>query len=211
MKRFLLCLMLATPAFGDDQFAATDANKLTDAQVLTYTGNKPQPPALKDATIQVQLKDGETKYDFSANTHKVVSRESSRRVQALIDRLRKLLADCEGKLAASVSCSDKLSELEKKLGDSTAENERLREQVAELEKTQQKPNRITFHAGVGPDGVLAEKNADGQLVKAAQAPIVGVGYQRIVYDQFSVGLTAFGGVSSKSKTFTGALNIGYDF
>ena len=94
MKCFLLCWMLAIPAFGADQ-----SDELTNDQVADYTGNKPQPPALKDATIQVQTKGGGTKYDFSANTHKVVSRESSSRVQDLIDNLRKQLAACEDKLA----------------------------------------------------------------------------------------------------------------
>lgn len=206
---FLLCL--SGLAFGEgDPFAPM----LTDQKINDYSGNKPQPPALKDANIQVQLKDGETKYDFSANTHKVVSRESSRRVAALIARLRKALAECEAKLgdkAAEKACSDKLDAMEKKLNDQVAENESLRNKVAELERTQAKPNRITLHGGLGPDGVEAEKNETGQKVKADNFPLVGLGYQRLIYDQLSIGAELFTGISPESKTFIGALNVGYDF
>lgn len=209
----ILACLLATSASAEDK-GDPFAPMLSDKQINDYSGNRPQPPALKDANIQVQLKDGKTEYNFSANTHKVVSRESSKRVAALIAKLRKALADCEAKLddkAAEKACSEKLDAMEKKLSDQVAENESLRNRVTELEATQQKPNRITVHGGLGPDGVQAEKNDKGQKVSTEQFPLVGLGYQRLVYDQFSVGLTALTGVSPESRTFVGTINIGYDF
>lgn len=212
MKRLLLAALLFTGTAwgqGQDPFAPI----ITDKIIIDYSGNKPQPPALKDANIEVQTKDGK-EYNFSANTHKVVTRESSKRVAALIARLRKALADCEAKISdknAEKACSDKLDAMEKRLNEQVSENESLRNQVAELEKNQAKPNRITVHGGLGPDGVQAEKNEKGQKVSADQFPIVGLGYQRLVHEQWSVGAQVFTGVSPESRTFLGTLSLGYDF
>jgi hypothetical protein len=170
--RWLLLLALSTPAFG---------------QVDT-----PPPAALKDGRIEVHLKDGK-QYDYSENEWKVVPRSSSRKVQALIDSLRKQLAECQAKLKAAEAADTPPTG-----------------QVAHHRKAPESRDRLTFLAGVGPDGVVAKEVNDGQTVSSRTSPLIGIGYAHKFGEHWSLGGELLRGIAPESKTYTGMAALGYD-
>jgi len=204
MKRFLiLTLLLAAPAFAQESGEASDP--ALDPQV---TGDVVQPTYLKDAQIDVKLKDGKS-YGFGANEYKVVTRESSRRVQKLINSLRAQIAKCENDLKA---CEEKVAALEKANADQATEIGSLKDQLAKpVASMDPLPNRITFHLGVGPDGVATSKDETGQKVKARMSPVWGLTYARQVHEAWSAAGTLLLGTSQESRTMTLLAGAGYDF
>lgn len=72
-------------------------------------------------------------------------------------------------------------------------------------------NRITFYAGYGPDGVEISGTDDFRTVQPFMAPLVGIGYSRSVYENWSVSGQVLGGISLFSRTFIGTVGVGFDF
>lgn len=149
-----------------------------------------QPEYLKDGTIKVELKSGE-EYKFDSNKWKVVDRNDARRVQELIDALRRELALCE----------EELEELR---------NQEEEEEVVVVVKDERKLNRIIGYVGAGPDG-LAVKGGETKSVTPKQAALIGVGYSRVIYNDWSVSGVVSRGYVGNSKNYTGLLGVGKDF
>lgn len=74
------------------------------------------------------------------------------------------------------------------------------------------PNRITFYGGCGPDGLTYDRTKDGLTeVTPFVGPLIGIGYSRTVYDQWSVSALGLTGASTATRTFVLVGGIGYDF
>lgn len=207
MLKYLLLFVLS---FSTCQLFAVD--DLTDSQVDDYSGNKPQPPALKDAQIDVNLVTGD-KYNFSANEYKVVSRESSRKVQQLINELRRKLRECQGKLA---SCEEQIAELETKIKAHEKVIADKEAEIAKLAKAYEEKvlpmNRVSIYGGIGSDGLVIEEVEGGNNVAVRQdAPLVGISYDRRVYEDWSLSVILARGVYTDSRGYVGLLGVGYDF
>lgn len=67
-----------------------------------------------------------------------------------------------------------------------------------------KPNTVTFHAGVGKNGVIVRDEKDSVLIEPKTVPILGMSYARQVGSGFSVGISVY-----TNETFTG--NVGYSW
>ncbi len=67
-----------------------------------------------------------------------------------------------------------------------------------------KPNTVTFHAGVGKNGVIVKDEKDSVLIEPKTVPILGMSYARHIGSGFSVGISVY-----TNETFTG--NVGYSW
>jgi|GEM_PF-4853607 len=73
------------------------------------------------------------------------------------------------------------------------------------------PNRITIHAGAGPDGVAVKEQDNVVRVTTRTSALVGASYARRIYDDWSAQGTMVIGTSPESRTVTALLGLGYDF
>jgi hypothetical protein len=67
-----------------------------------------------------------------------------------------------------------------------------------------KPNTITFHAGVGNNGVTIKEDEDSVLIEPKTVPILGLSYARYLGSGFSLGASVY-----TNETFT--TNLGYSW
>lgn len=72
-------------------------------------------------------------------------------------------------------------------------------------------NRITFYGGYGPDGLYIEESRRNVMVEPFMGPLGGIGYSRIVWDRWSISAQGFFGLTPASRTFIGAIGVGYDW
>lgn len=174
---------------------ATSAGNAQENELLDDT----QPPYLKDSRIEVGLKTGEN-YQFDGNEWKVVSRDSSRKVQALINKLRADLAKCLDELG---TCKKRMDEMQNEIN-------LLRESLADAESREK--NRLVAYVGFGNDGLKVKKKSDDtKEVSSDVEPIIGVGYSRLLFDEWSVNGVVTRGVYGNSNNYSGLLGLGYDF
>ena len=134
------------------------------------------PPFLKDAVITVTLKNGKV-YTFSANTHAVVTRASSNK-----------------KKPAEIVVVEKTTVVEKT----------SKQMCEESGYREQKKNRVRVMGGRGPDGVKADTGATSTRISASQGPVGGIGYDRSLDENFSIGAQIM-----SNATMT--LGLGLDF
>jgi hypothetical protein len=67
-----------------------------------------------------------------------------------------------------------------------------------------KQNTVTFHAGVGKNGVTLKEKKDSVLIEPKTVPILGISYSRYLGNGFSAGASVY-----TNETFTG--NVGYSW
>ena len=138
---------------------------------------------------------------YSGATHKVVSRQDSRRVQARLNELRARLAATEQQLRETRA--DLLAALE-----DSDEIVVIREVV---EVPERHPNRIQVLAGVGPDGLAIKASSAGQTIVPRYGPLLGLGYARQLDGPWSIGGQLLHGITRDRQGTTALLTGGYDF
>lgn len=74
-----------------------------------------------------------------------------------------------------------------------------------------KPNRFSLLGGYGPDGLTIGLTPGQTSVTPYYGLMLGAAYQRLVWEDLSVGAFALGGSSPQSRTFVGAMSLGWDW
>jgi hypothetical protein len=72
-------------------------------------------------------------------------------------------------------------------------------------------NRLSLLAGWGPDGLALVSQPGNTSVTPYYAPLVGLSYERVVWEQLSVGLIGAGGVSPQSRPGIGFVSAGWSW
>lgn len=73
-------------------------------------------------------------------------------------------------------------------------------------------NRFRLLGGVGPDGLtLSNGKENGTTIKPFFGPILGMGYDRLLWDRISVSIQGLTGASTGTRTYIGTAGIGFDF
>lgn len=67
-----------------------------------------------------------------------------------------------------------------------------------------KLNRIKLVGGIGPGKTIVKEEEESIVVKKSMDPIVGVGYERLMSNEWSIGVQVI-----SNQTYT--LGVGYDF
>lgn len=76
----------------------------------------------------------------------------------------------------------------------------------------EKLNRVIGYVGYGPDGLrVSQKSEETSSVSSGYASLIGVGYARKVYQDFSVNGILTRGIYQESKNVTGLIGLGKDF
>lgn len=179
----------------------------------TAFGQEP-PPYLRDAVIEVKLRNGDL-YSFPGKDWTVVRRDNNRVVAPVCPSCKPCtIKDC-------VSDPKEVEALKAKVDSQQKEIARLTQMLAEASNRNSVPppapvmvdpvlpssapmlNRVTVMAGLGSQSVVVQDEL-GSFLETSLVPVFGAEYSRIVFDNYSASL----GVIS-NQTFT--IGAGYNW